>query len=59
MKYIDYDLDLSEERIVLDQEITLEKLGWRKGDHFEVKEQNGQVELVKVDPLLKFIKGYK
>jgi hypothetical protein len=59
MKYFDYDLDLSEERIVLDQEITLEKLGWRKGDHFEVKEQNGQVELVKVDPLLKFIKGYK
>jgi len=59
MKYIDYDLDLSEEKIVLDQEITLEKLGWRKGDHFEVKEHNGQVELVKVDPLLKFIKGYK
>jgi len=59
MKYVDYDLDLSKERIVLDKEITLKKLDWHKGDYFEVREENGQVELVKVDPLLKFIKGYK
>ena len=59
MKYVDYDLDLSKERIVLDKEITLKKLDWHKGDYFEVQEENGQVKLVKVDPLLKFIKGYK
>ena len=59
MKYVDYDLDLSKERIVLDKEITLQKLEWHKGDYFEVREENGQVELVRVDPLLKFIKGYK
>jgi len=59
MKYADYDLDLSKERIVLDKEITLQKLEWHTGDHFEVREENGQVELVRVDPLLKFIKGYK
>ena len=59
MKYSDYDLDLSKERIVLDKEITLQKLEWHKGDYFEVREENGQVELVRVDPLLKFIKGYK
>ena len=59
MKYADYDLDLSKERIVLDREITLQKLEWNKGDYFEVREENGQVELVRVDPLLKFIKGYK
>ena len=59
MKYADYDLDLSKERIVLDKEITLQKLEWHKGDYFEVREENGQVELVRVDPLLKFIKGYK
>ena len=59
MKYADYDLDLSKERIVLDREITLQKLEWHTGDYFEVKEQDGQVELVRVDPLLKFIKGYK
>ena len=59
MKYADYDLDLSKERIVLDREITLQKLEWHTGDYFEVREENGQVELVRVDPLLKFIKGYK
>jgi hypothetical protein len=59
MKYVDYDLDLSKEKIVLDREITLKKLEWHKGDYFEVKEQDGQVELVRVDPLVKFVKGYK
>ena len=59
MKYADYDLDLSKERIVLDREITLQKLECHTGDYLEVKEQDGQVELVRVDPLLKFIKGYK
>jgi hypothetical protein len=59
MKYIGYDLVISEEKIVLDKEITLQKLEWHKGDHFEVKEHNGQVELVKVNPVVKFIKGYK
>lgn len=59
MKYADYDLDLSKEKIVLDKEITLQKLEWHKGDYFKVQEENGQVELVRVDPLLKFIKGYK
>jgi hypothetical protein len=59
MKYIDFDLDLSKEKIILDREITLEKLEWNKGDYFEVREQNGQIELIKVDPLVKFIKGYK
>jgi hypothetical protein len=59
MKYIGYDLVISEERLVLDKEITLKKLEWHKGDYFEVKEQDGQIELVRVDPLLKFIKGYK
>lgn len=59
MKYVDYDLDLSKERIVLDKEITLQKLEWHTGDYFEVKEQDGQVELVRVDPVVKFVKGYK
>jgi hypothetical protein len=41
MQYYDYDLDLSKERIVLDREITLQKLEWNKGDYFEVREENG------------------
>jgi hypothetical protein len=56
MKYIGYDLVISEEKLVLDKEITLKKIEWSNGDYFEVKEQNGQVEMVRVDPLLKFLK---
>ena len=59
MKYVDYDLDLSKERIVLDKEITLKELDWHTGDYFEVQEENGQVELIRIDPLVKFIRGYK
>jgi hypothetical protein len=59
MKYIGYDLVISEEKLVLDKEITLEKLEWRSGDLFQVRNVDGRVELIKVDPVVKFIKGYK
>ena len=59
MKYIGYDLVISEEKLVLDKEITLKKLEWSKGDYFEVTEKDGQIEMVRIDPLLKFIRGYK
>ena len=59
MKYIGYDLVISEEKLVLDKEITLKKLDWHTGDHLEVTEKDGQIELIRIDPLVKFIKGYK
>lgn len=59
MKYIDYDWDLQKDKIVLDQELNIDKLEWRAGDHFEVKNINGRVILEKVDPVVKFVKGYK
>lgn len=59
MKYLDYDWDLHKDKIVLDQELNIDKLGWRAGDHFEVRNVSGRVELVKVDPVVKFVKGYK
>lgn len=59
MKYVDYNWDLRKDRIILDREINTDKLGWQAGDHFEVKNIDGQVQLVKVDPVLKFVKGYK
>lgn len=58
MKYMDYDWDLRRDRIVLDCELNTDKLGWKAGDHFELKNTDGRVELVKVDPVLKFAKGY-
>lgn len=59
MKYVDYNWDLHKDKIVLDSAINIDKLEWRAGDHFEVRNTDGRVELVKVDPLVKFIRGYK
>ena len=59
MKYYDYDWDLHKDKIVLDQELNIDKLEWRAGDHFEVRNIDGRVELVKVDPIVKFMRGYK
>ena len=59
MKYLDYDWDLRSDKIVLDSDLNIDKLGWKSGDHFEVRNINGRVELVKVEPVVKFIKGYE
>jgi len=59
MKYLDYECNLYKDKIVLDRELNIDKLEWRAGDHFEIKNTNGRVELVKVDPVVKFVKGYK
>jgi hypothetical protein len=56
MKYYDYDWDLSPNRIILDKDLNVDALGWRGGDYFQVKNVDGRVILVKVDPLVKFIK---
>ena len=59
MKYIDYDWEVSSERIILDNELDIDRLGWRAGDFFVVQNVNGRVVLKKVDPLVKFIKEGK
>ena len=55
MKYYDYNWDLDPQRIVLDEELDIDKLGWNAGDYFKVKNVNGQAMLVKVDALEKFL----
>ena len=55
MKYYDYEWDLEPNRILLDAELDIDKLGWRGGDYFQVKNINGRAMLVKVDPLVKFL----
>jgi hypothetical protein len=59
MKYYDYDWDLEPNRILLDKELNIDKLGWKHGDCFKVTNVDGQAMLVKLDPLEQFIKGYK
>jgi len=56
MLYVDYKWDLEPNRILLDEELDIDKLGWQGGDYFQVKNVNGRVMLVKIDPLIKFLK---
>jgi hypothetical protein len=56
MLYVDYAWDLEPNRILLDAELNVDALGWRAGDYFQIKNVNGRAMLVKVDPLVKFLK---
>ena len=56
MKYVDYDWNLSPERIILDRELNIDKLGWKAGDCFVVQNVDGRAMLTKVDPLVQFVK---
>jgi len=56
LKYYDYEWDLEPHRILLDEELDVDTLGWNAGDYFKVKNVDGRVMLVKVDPLEKFLK---
>ena len=60
MRYIDYDLNIDQSSIRLDSELRIPAdFGWQEGDHFELKMTDGEVQLVKVDPLVAFVKGYQ
>jgi hypothetical protein len=58
MLYVDYSWDLSENRIILDEELNIDKLGWQAGDLFRVTNVDGRAQLVKIDPLEKFVLGH-
>jgi hypothetical protein len=55
MRYYDYEWDLEPHRILLDEELNVDALGWKGGDYFQVKNVDGRVMLVKVDPIVKFL----
>jgi anaerobic selenocysteine-containing dehydrogenase len=56
MRHYDYDWDLEPEWIKFDKELDIDKLGWKHGDYFRITNVNGQAMLVKVDPVVKFLK---
>ena len=56
MKHYDYDWDLEPEGIKFDPELDIDKLGWKGGDYFRLTNINGQAQLVKCHPLVKFLK---
>jgi hypothetical protein len=56
MKHYEYDWDLFPNGIIFDPELNIDKLGWKNGDYFKITNINGRAQLVKVDPLVKFLK---
>lgn len=59
MKHYDYEWDLHNDRIILDRDLDIDKLGWKGGDLFKLVNVNGQAMLVKMEELEKFVKGHK
>lgn len=58
MLYVDYNWDLSSRSIILDEELDIDKLGWKAGDMFKVTNVNGRAMLLKIDPIEAFAKGH-
>ena len=56
MKHFEYDWDLYPDRIILDEELNIDRLGWKGGDYFKLVNIDGKAQLIKLDPLLKFLK---
>jgi hypothetical protein len=59
MKHYDYEWDLEPNGIILDAELNTDKLGWKSGDCFKFVNIDGKQQLIKIDPLEKFTRGFE
>jgi hypothetical protein len=59
MLHFDYSWDLSPRGIILDEELNIDRLGWKHGDCFKVTNINGRAMLIKLDPVEQFTKGHR
>ena len=59
MLHLDYNWDLNPWGIKFDEELNIDRLGWKGGDYFKIVNVNGQAMLVKVDALEMFLQGKK
>ena len=57
MRFYDYEWDLYPGSIVFDRELNIEKIGQEVGDVFRLVEEDGQMKLIKIDPIEKFIRS--
>jgi len=58
MIHCDYTWDLYPWGIKFDEELNIDRLGWKGGDMFKVTNIDGRAMLVKVDPVEAFAKGH-
>ena len=59
MYYLDYTWDLSPRGIIFDEELNIDKLGWKHGDCFKVTNVNGRAMLVKMESVEQFNRGHR
>jgi hypothetical protein len=59
MLYYDYTWDLTNDGIILDEELNTDGLDWKEGDLFKFVDIDGKRQLVKLDPVEKFVRGYE
>lgn len=55
MKKLDTSWYITRDRIVIDEHLDIDSLGWKGGDYFKLINVDGVPQLVKVDPLIKFL----
>lgn len=55
MQFIGYNWDLTNTCMIPDNEIDTDKLGWKPGDYWQIKEVEGKKIFVKVDPIVQFL----
>lgn len=59
MLYVDYSWDLSPNGIRFDEELNIDKLGWKAGDCFKIVNVNGRAMLRKIEDVEQFIRGHR
>jgi hypothetical protein len=59
MQYVDFNWELDVMGLRLDRDLDVQKLGWKEGDFFKLVQVDGQLQLVKIDPLETFVRGIK
>lgn len=55
MFHFDYSWDLYSDKLILDEELNTDRLGWENGDYFRLVEVNGKKMLLKVGDIEKFL----
>jgi hypothetical protein len=59
MLHFDYSWDLHPWGIKFDEELNIDRLGWKAGDCFKIVNVNGQAMLRKLEAVEQFVQGHK
>ena len=58
-KFVDYDWEMDAMGIRLDTDLDVQKLGWKEGDYFKLIKVGEQLQLVKIEDIEKFMRGWE